>query len=97
MTNFIMIVLMSNFFFKLKQMRISEILNQTQYFFDCLASDSVKINKIGNIVARDKFFEGLEKLGVRVHVEERVRTLPGFSLWESTIKQLKCAYSRFSF
>lgn len=70
MTNFIMIVLRSNFFFNLKQMRISEILNQTQYFFDCLASDSVKMNKIGNIVARDKFFEGLEKLGVRVHVEE---------------------------
>ena len=65
-----MIVLRSNFFFNLKQMRISEILNQTQYFFDCLASDSVKMNKIGNIVARDKFFEGLEKLGVRVHVEE---------------------------
>lgn len=70
MTNFIMIVLRSNFFFNLKQMRISEILNQTQYFFDCLASDSVKMNKIGNIVARDKFFEGLEKLGVRIHVEE---------------------------
>jgi len=45
-------------------MRISEILNQTQYFFDYLASDSVKMNKIGNIVARDKFFEGLERLGV---------------------------------
>ena len=69
MTNFIMIILMSNIFFYLSQMRISEILNQTQYFFDCLASDSVKMNKIGNTVARDKFFEGLEKLGVRVHVE----------------------------
>ena len=45
-------------------MRISEILNQTQYFFDHLASDSVKMNKIGNIVARDKFFKGLERLGV---------------------------------
>ena len=70
MSNFIMIVLRSNFFFNLKQMRISEILNQTQYFFDCLASDSVKMNKIGNIVARDKFSEGLEKLGVRIRVEE---------------------------
>lgn len=47
-------------------MRISEILNQTQYFFDCLASDSVKMNKIGHIVARDKFFEGLERLGVYI-------------------------------
>lgn len=46
------------------QIRISEILNQTQYFFDCLASDSVKLNKIGNIVARDKFLEGLQRLGV---------------------------------
>lgn len=45
-------------------MRISEILNQTQYFFDHLASDSFKMNKIGNSVARDKFFEGLERLGV---------------------------------
>lgn len=45
-------------------MRISEILNQTQYFFDHLTSDSVKMDKIGNIVARDKFFEGLERLGV---------------------------------
>ena len=70
MTNFIMIILMSNIFFYLSQMRISEILNQTQYFFDCLASDSVKMNKIGNTVARDKFFEGLEKLGVRLRVEE---------------------------
>ena len=45
-------------------MRISEILNQTQYFFDHLAFDSVKMDKIGNSVARDKFFEGLERLGV---------------------------------
>lgn len=45
-------------------MRISEILNQTQYFFDHLASDSVTMDKIGNSVARDKFFEGLERLGV---------------------------------
>ena len=46
------------------QMRISEILNQTQYFFDHLASDSVLKDKIGNSVARDKFFEGLKTLGV---------------------------------
>lgn len=46
------------------QMRISEILNQTQYFFDHLASDSVLMDKIGNSVARDKFFEGLKTLGV---------------------------------
>lgn len=54
-------------------MRISEILNQTQYFFDCLASDSVKMNKIGNTVARDKFFEGLEKLGVEMSPDEANR------------------------
>ncbi|XP_068679728.1 proline dehydrogenase 1, mitochondrial-like isoform X1 [Montipora foliosa] len=54
-------------------MRISEILNQTQYFFDSLASDSVKMNKIGNIVARDKFLEGLERLGVEMSPEEANR------------------------
>jgi len=45
-------------------MKISEILNQTQYFFDHLALDSAKMDKIGNSVARDKFIEGLESLGV---------------------------------
>lgn len=54
-------------------MRISEILNQTQYFFDHLASDSVKMDKIGNKVARDKFFEGLERLGVEMSPEEANR------------------------
>ncbi|XP_020609851.1 proline dehydrogenase 1, mitochondrial-like [Orbicella faveolata] len=54
-------------------MRISEILNQTQYFFDHLASDSVTMDKIGNSVARDKFFEGLERLGVEMSPEEANR------------------------
>nr|XP_058940601.1 proline dehydrogenase 1, mitochondrial-like [Pocillopora verrucosa] len=54
-------------------MRISEILNQTQYFFDHLASDSVLMDKIGNSVARDKFFEGLKTLGVETSPEEANR------------------------
>ena len=67
-------------------MRISEILNQTQYFFDSLASDSVKMNKIGNIVARDKFLEGLERLGVSkshcmvIHTDRPLRVHSGLAI-----------------
>ena len=45
-------------------MRVSQILKQTQRFFDQLAADSLVKDKIGYSVAKEKFFEGLKRIGV---------------------------------
>ena len=52
-------------FILLLQLKVSEILIQTQAFFDKLTADSVHKNKIGYSIAKSKFSEGLKKLGVR--------------------------------
>lgn len=54
-------------------LRVSQILNQTQHFFDQLAADSLVKKQIGFSVARNKFFEGLKRIGVEMTSDEASR------------------------
>ncbi|XP_031549212.1 proline dehydrogenase 1, mitochondrial-like [Actinia tenebrosa] len=51
-------------------LKVSEILNQVQNFFDQLAKGSAIQNKIGSSIAKDHFFEGLDRLGVHINQDE---------------------------
>ncbi|EDO37792.1 predicted protein, partial [Nematostella vectensis] len=48
-------------------LKVSEILHQTQAFFDQLTMDSAIKNKIGYGLAKNRFFDGLERLGLGFH------------------------------
>lgn len=50
------------------QLKVSEIISQTQYFFDQLAKGSTIRNKIGLAIAKGMFYEGLDRLGVGTKV-----------------------------
>ncbi|XP_032234100.2 proline dehydrogenase 1, mitochondrial [Nematostella vectensis] len=54
-------------------LKVSEILHQTQAFFDQLTMDSAIKNKIGYGLAKNRFFDGLERLGVDISQEEADR------------------------
>ncbi len=55
-----------DFFDKKFQLRLSEILCQTKYHFDQLASQCAEGRIMNRRIARKSFFEGLLKLGVRL-------------------------------